>query len=226
MSNNVPVTAGSGTNVGTDDCAGVHIQLVKLVDGTEDSTTRIPGDGTKGIRVDLTNTGTNTNTILVTTGGGVDSSGGQMTDTTAHAWRTMMVDSTGTTVSTTVAATTDTITAKLGTDTLQNGTTALTPKFAAIAASGSGATTIVAAVSSKKLRIVSYVLSFNAAVNAKWVSHTTTGTATGLIYGGTNSQVPSGFCPVGFFETVAGEALDLNLSGNVAVGGHLTYVEV
>jgi hypothetical protein len=34
------------------------------------------------------------------------------------------------------------------------------------------------------------------------------------------------FNPVGWFETVAGEALDINLSGAVAVGGHLTYVEV
>jgi hypothetical protein len=34
------------------------------------------------------------------------------------------------------------------------------------------------------------------------------------------------FGPVGNFQTVSGEALDINLSANVAVGGELTYVEV
>lgn len=42
------ITAGSGTTIGTDDCAGVHIQKVKLVDGTADSTTAIPG-GSSGL---------------------------------------------------------------------------------------------------------------------------------------------------------------------------------
>jgi hypothetical protein len=41
MADNVPVTAGSGTNIATDDVAGTHFQRVKLVDGTLDSTTAI-----------------------------------------------------------------------------------------------------------------------------------------------------------------------------------------
>jgi len=39
MANNVPVTAGSGTNIATDDVSGVHYQMVKIVDGTEDAAT-------------------------------------------------------------------------------------------------------------------------------------------------------------------------------------------
>jgi hypothetical protein len=39
MANNVPITAGSGTDVATDDIAGAHYQRVKITDGTEDSTT-------------------------------------------------------------------------------------------------------------------------------------------------------------------------------------------
>lgn len=46
-------TIASGTVVGTDDCAGVHIQKVKLIDGTADSTAVIPGDATNGLYVNV-----------------------------------------------------------------------------------------------------------------------------------------------------------------------------
>lgn len=39
MADNVPITAGSGTTVATDDVSGVHYQRVKIVDGTADATT-------------------------------------------------------------------------------------------------------------------------------------------------------------------------------------------
>lgn len=39
MSDNVAITAGAGTNIATDDISGVHYQMMKLVDGTLDSTT-------------------------------------------------------------------------------------------------------------------------------------------------------------------------------------------
>lgn len=56
MANNVPITPGSGADVATDQVlGGAHIQLVKLVDGTEDSTARIPGDATNGLKVNVTN---------------------------------------------------------------------------------------------------------------------------------------------------------------------------
>lgn len=107
------------------------------------------------------------------------------------------------------------------------GFTLLTPKFAPITASSSGATTIVAAVTAKQILVVGFTLTASAAVNAKWQSHTTTATATGLYYflGAASAPLPAGFMPVGHFATVAGEALDINLSGAVAVGGSLTYVE-
>ncbi len=37
MADNVPITAGSGTTIATDDVAGVHYQQVKIVNGTLDS---------------------------------------------------------------------------------------------------------------------------------------------------------------------------------------------
>jgi hypothetical protein len=46
MANNDPRASTSGSlPVATDDVSGVHYQRVKLVDGTEDSSTNIPGDG-------------------------------------------------------------------------------------------------------------------------------------------------------------------------------------
>lgn len=52
MADDVQITQGSGTTVATDDVAGVHYQRVKLVDGTADGTTPIPG-GAGGLLVDL-----------------------------------------------------------------------------------------------------------------------------------------------------------------------------
>lgn len=45
MANNVAITAGSGTAVATDDAGSAHYQVVKLADGTEDSTVRIVAGG-------------------------------------------------------------------------------------------------------------------------------------------------------------------------------------
>lgn len=119
--------------------------------------------------------------------------------------------------------------AALDTSFIANGAanTKLTPKFAKIVASASGVTTIVALVAAKKLRVLGLKITANGAVNVKWQSHVTPTDLTGLSYfaaAGDGEVIP--FSPVGWFETVAGEALDINLSGAVAVGGHLVYVEV
>lgn len=125
------------------------------------------------------------------------------------------------------AATTDTITAKLATDAIQNGTTALTPKFAAIAASSSGNNTLVAAVTSKKIRVLAYNIIGNGAVNAKFQSGAGGTDLTGLKYiAAAGGGICAPFNPVGWFETGSNTLLNLNLSGAVAVGGELVYVEV
>lgn len=112
------------------------------------------------------------------------------------------------------------------TSTIWNTTTALTPKFAVITASSSGATQIVAAVSSKKIRVISFIFQCNAAVNVKFQSHVTPTDKTGLFYNAANTGACGPYNPKGWFETISGEALDINLSGAVAVGGTLVYVEV
>jgi hypothetical protein len=41
MTDNVAVTAGSGTTLATDDVSGVHYQKIKAIDGTADSTVAV-----------------------------------------------------------------------------------------------------------------------------------------------------------------------------------------
>lgn len=124
-----------------------------------------------------------------------------------------------------IVRTTDSISAADMTDAIMNGTSALTPKFGIISESSSGNNEVVAAVPTKKIRVLSYVLIANAAVNAKWRS-ADSADKSGLFYLAANTGASSGYSPVGHFETAAGEALNLNLSGAVAVGGHVTYIEV
>jgi hypothetical protein len=117
--------------------------------------------------------------------------------------------------------------AVLATDKLVDGTTQLTPKFAAIAASASGNNTLVAAVTGKKIRVLAYNIIGNGAVNAKFQTGAGGTDLTGLKYiAAAGGGICAPFNPAGWFETAAGALLNLNLSGAVAVGGELVYIEV
>jgi hypothetical protein len=112
------------------------------------------------------------------------------------------------------------------TSVIKLGATSLTPKFAKISLSATGDP--VAAVTGKKIRVLAYNLMGNGAVNAKFVSGGgAPSDLTGLKYIAAAGQgICAPFNPVGWFETVSGEKLTLNLSASVAVGGELVYVEV
>lgn len=95
-------------------------------------------------------------------------------------------------------------------------------RFAPIAALNSGANVIVPAVTGQWLfRIVAYNFIANGTVNVKWQSGSTD--LTGLSYLVANCGKVAPFSDVGWFETNAAEALNLNLSGSVAVGGEVVY---
>jgi hypothetical protein len=126
-----------------------------------------------------------------------------------------------------IAPATVTLAAAVDTSFVANGAAnvKLTPKFKSIAVAASG--TVIPAVAGKMLRVLALKLMANGAVNAKWQSHVGPTDLTGLSYytnPGDGEVLP--FNPLGWFQTIAGEALDINLSAAVAVGGHLTYVEV
>lgn len=100
----------------------------------------------------------------------------------------------------------------------------------AISASSNGDNTIVAAVSNRRIRVLGFVLTFSAAVNVKWKDGASTD-LTGLLYGVGTAPIPVQApcvppvmgCQPGWFATSQGNALVLNLSGAVAVGGFVLY---
>jgi hypothetical protein len=102
----------------------------------------------------------------------------------------------------------------------------VTPKFVAIAASGSGNNTILAAVTSKKIRVLAASFMANGTVNAKFQSGAGGTDLTGLFYMVVNTGAVLPYNPAGWFETASNTLLNLNLSAAIAVGGMLTYIEV
>lgn len=110
---------------------------------------------------------------------------------------------------------------------VSNNGVQLTPKYAIISAATSGATnTIVAAVATKKIRVLSYSFVCDAAVGVQWRSSTAGSNLSGIMSFSANGGIHAAHSPVGHFETAAGESLNFNLTGNVGVRGHVTYVEV
>lgn len=104
--------------------------------------------------------------------------------------------------------------------------TIVTPKFAVIAVSSSGDNTLVAAVTSKKIRVLALWLTSNGSVNIKFESGAAGTDLTGLAYLVVNTGFVLPYNPVGWFESASGVLLNVNLSAAVAVGGSLVYVEV
>ena len=100
----------------------------------------------------------------------------------------------------------------------------LQTKEVAIAAAASGANAIVAAVSGKKIRVLGLLLSSSGIVNAKWQSAASDKTGLTYMIASTSYVLPVSH--VGWFETNVGEALNLNLSAAIAVGGVLVYQEI
>jgi hypothetical protein len=104
--------------------------------------------------------------------------------------------------------------------------TIATPQFAVINTSASGDTTLVAAVTSKVIRVLSYVLVADSAVAAKFTSGPAGTAITGAMSLAANGGVAAPFSPVGHFQTAANTALVLNLGAAIGARGHLTYVAV
>ena len=102
----------------------------------------------------------------------------------------------------------------------------LAPAFAPITAASNGNNTIIAAVSNKKIRVLSLSLSASAAVNVKFQSGASGTDITGLYYLAANGSVVLPYDPHGWLQTATAELLNLHLSSAVPVGGCLTYIEV
>jgi hypothetical protein len=106
--------------------------------------------------------------------------------------------------------------------TTQSSSSGKTPAFASVSVSASGATQIVAADATRKIKVVSYVLVADAAVTAKWQSASTD--LTGAMSLAANGGVSAiGSFDAHLMETSVNQALNLNLGGAVGVRGHISY---
>lgn len=96
--------------------------------------------------------------------------------------------------------------------------------FAVIDENASGDQQIVAADGSKKIKVISYVLVAAGAVSVKWRS--AANDRSGAMPLAANGGVASPSAAPGdhLLETAVNEALNLNLSGNVQVSGHVAYI--
>jgi len=96
-------------------------------------------------------------------------------------------------------------------------------KFVAIDEASSGASAQIAAVTGKRIRVMSFFMVAAGAVGVKFQSATTdlTGVMSLAANGGISTTSHSGL-----FETAAGEALNINLSAAVQVSGSMAYVEL
>ena len=98
-------------------------------------------------------------------------------------------------------------------------------KFASVDVASSGDNSIVALVAGKEIRVISYVLVASGGANTLFWNSSVGGALSGGMgladTGGISAQSQTGL-----FETVAGEALELNLSAATSVDGHISYIEV
>lgn len=104
--------------------------------------------------------------------------------------------------------------------------TIITPKYAVISVSSSGDTQLIALVTSKKIRVLSYVIVADGTVGVKFQSGAAGTALTGVMSLVVNSGVAASFNPFGHFESASGVALYINLSAAIGVRGHLTYLEI
>jgi hypothetical protein len=124
------------------------------------------------------------------------------------------------------SSTTDSIAISFRTDAISNNLTELVPKFAVIDHATSGDNTILAAVSSKKIRVHQLFLVAAAALTVRFESGAGGTALTGQMNVAANGGFVLPFSPMGWFETAATTLLNMELSGAFSCDGVLGYTEV
>lgn len=178
MTDNVPITAGAGTNIASDDIGGVQYQRIKMTYGQDGSATDV-------------------------------SSVNPMPVSAPAALRT-----------------THSISVALQTDVLMAALVALTPKFFSTSVPASSSDfSLVAAVTSKKIRVLALTSQCGAtATDALFESGGTT--RVHRIPAGANGGQILPFNPLGWFESAVGASLTVTTSTGSATEISGQYVEV
>lgn len=229
MADNVAITAGAGTTVATEDVAGVHHQKVKVEFGGDGVATLVETGVGLPVETELTtgdlDSGGGTDTRAVVGLVGSASGGGALIPGDATNGLFVQVKTMPA-----AARTTDHLGAADMTDVVMNGLTTLTPKYAkANVAASSTDSSIVAAVASKKIRVLAFRLhgggtATNVTFNSKPAG---AGTAISELFAlGANGGHSPGYCPVGHFETVSAEGLTVTTGTGSTMGIGVVYIEV
>lgn len=97
-------------------------------------------------------------------------------------------------------------------------------QFAVIDAAATPNNELVAAVTDKRIRVLGFFLVSLTAVGIRFESGPAGAALTGVMTPGANGRLEPAFNPLGHFQTVAGQSLNLELASAVQVSGALTYV--
>jgi hypothetical protein len=105
--------------------------------------------------------------------------------------------------------------------------TVYNPKRAVIDHAASGDNTLVAAVTGKRIRVLSLFLIASSGVTVRFESGASGAALTGqMVLSAAGDGVVLPFNPAGWFETAANTLLNLELSGATSVDGAVQYIEV
>jgi hypothetical protein len=113
--------------------------------------------------------------------------------------------------------------AAMRTDVIFAGSVSCLPVHVLLSASSSSTVTIVAAQTSARMRVLSYVLVTNATGSVTFGSSTTA--LTGVMIFDPRGGLVVPFNPLGHFQTATGQPLTVT-TGDCRVAGHITYVPV
>lgn len=102
----------------------------------------------------------------------------------------------------------------------------LSPLYAVIDHATSGDNTLVAAVAGRKIRVLALNITAAGAVLVRFESAAGGTALTGQMSMAANAEKTLPFNPAGWFETLAGELLNMELGGAVSVDGCLVYAFV
>lgn len=97
------------------------------------------------------------------------------------------------------------------------------PLYAVIDNATSGDNTLVSAVAGKRIRVLSLFLVSAGTVTVRFESAASGTALTGQMTLVANTGFALPYNPGGWFETIAGDLLNLELSGAVSVDGSLSY---
>jgi hypothetical protein len=97
------------------------------------------------------------------------------------------------------------------------------PIFGTVALTAAGLGTVVAGGAGTIIKVLAYNLSGAGTTSLRFMTGTVV-PLTGTMLAAANGYYPSGYSPVGHFETASGDNLVGSLSATQAVSGHITYV--